>query len=277
MNIRAIMATEMRLLEPICEFEEHDGYRVYRSPLFPNYYGGNGIEITDPAGSSLTEWERIFARHFDGARFLHTTFYMPDEPAFAPLADAARAAGYNVVETVSYMFLDTTRACVPIPDGCEVRRIETEDDWAMMARFAEESYADGDWYDPAYTGPDRLFEKLRFTTGKIGIEWFYLTPAGSREILAKLGVFQHGGICRLQDVETAPAHRRRGYATALVSFAARYAIETLGTAGLALAADSDYHAVDLYTKLGFVGCGGSVMLMKYPVRNPLHLAGGTPR
>ncbi len=103
MKIRAIMATEMRLLEPICEFEEHDGYMVYRSPLFPNFYGGNGIEITDPAEISLAEWEGIFAGHFDGARFLHTTFSIPDESAFAPLADAARAARYNVVETISYM------------------------------------------------------------------------------------------------------------------------------------------------------------------------------
>ncbi len=147
----------------------------------------------------------------------------------------------------------------------------------MMARFAEESYTDSDWYDPAYTGPDRLFQKLRFTTGKIGIEWFYLTPVGRREILAKLSVFEHGGICRLQDVETAAAHRRNGCASALVSFAARHAIETLGTVGLALAADSDDHAVDLYAKLGFIECGGSITLMKYPVRNPLHLAGETPR
>ncbi len=277
MTIRAIMATEMRLLEPICEFERHDGYLVYRSSRFPNYYGGNGIEIADPAGISLAGWEGIFAQHFDGARFLHTTFHFPDEPAFASLVDEAREARYNVVEVVSYMFLDATRSCVPIPDGYEVRRVETDEEWGMMARFAEESYADGDWYDPTYTGPDRLFEKLRFTTEKIGIEWFYLTPVGRREILAKLGVFRHGEICRLQDVETASAHRRRGFASALVSFAARHAIETLGTAGLALAADSDYHAVDLYAKLGFVACGGCVMLMKYPVRNPLHLAGGASR
>ena len=94
-------------------------------------------------------------------------------------------------------------------------------------------------------------------------------------MMAKLGIFSHGGICRLQDVETAVAHRRRGLASALVSFAARHALDTLGAGGLALCADADYHAIDLYRRLGFVECGQSVELMKYPVRNPLHLGSTT--
>jgi ribosomal protein S18 acetylase RimI-like enzyme len=265
------MDTEARLIEPICTFEDHPGYRVFRSEKFPNFYGGNGIDIDDPGGVSLAGWEEIFHRHFDPARYVHTTFHFPDKPAFAPLIGEARLARYNVVERTAYMFLDHTRECRDAPAGYEIRRVESEEEWEMMARFAEASYVDGDWYDPAAKGPDRLFEKRRFTSEAIGIEWFYIARVGHSEMLAQLGIFSHGGICRLQDVETAAAHRRKGLATALVGFAARHAIETLGMGGLALCADTDYHAIDLYRRLGFVECGESVELMKYPVRNPLHL------
>jgi ribosomal protein S18 acetylase RimI-like enzyme len=86
--------------------------------------------------------------------------------------------------------------------------------------------------------------------------------------MAKLGIFQHAGIARLQQVDTGKEFRRQGLATALVSFAIDHAINRLGTAGLALAADRDYYAIDLYRRLGFVEAGFGATLMKYPIKNP---------
>ncbi|MEO5930024.1 MAG: GNAT family N-acetyltransferase [Candidatus Kapaibacterium sp.] len=272
MDIRTILSTEMRLLEPICSFHEEEGYMVYRSEKFPNYYGGNGIEIRDPRGMSLAGWEDIFHRYFDPARFSHLTFTFADGPEFAGIINDARRARYNVVELTSFMFAETTAFCRPLPEELEIRKVESDDDWERFYRFYHASLEEGDHYDPAYTGPDRLFEKIRFTTDAVGIEWFRLTRRGSDEIFAKLGIFRHGGICRLQDVETAPAHRRNGYAGLLVSFAIGRAIDTFGSRGLALCADSEYYAVDLYRKLGFAECGDTVMLMNYPIRNPAFMA-----
>gem|GEM_PF-1568757 len=273
--IDIIFSTEMRLLEPICTFQRLDGYNVYRSDRFPSYYGGNGIQIGDPGAGSLREWEEIFRSHFEPGRFEHTTFTFPLRDRFLPLMEQARSAGYHV-ETDAYMFADSTDCCHPLPEGVEIRRIETEEDWEDLARFEEATYVDGDWYDPDYTGPDRLFEKKRFTSEAIGIDWFGLVRPGGRELLARLGIFQHNGICRLQDVETAEEHRRRGLAGALVSFAIEHAITTLGTAGLALSADLDYHAIDLYRNLGFREVGEYVEMMNYPVRNPRFMAASAP-
>lgn len=268
MEITRVLSTEMRLLEPICSFSEQDGYSVYRSEQFPNYYGGNGITIHQPGDRSLAEWESIFCGYFDPERFCHTTFTFAAARAFEPIIQQAIEAEYNMVERTAYMFVDHAADAVPIPEEYVVRRVASEDDWEGMHEVNNESYREGDYYDPNYTGPDRLFEKKRFTSEKIGIEWFYISPRDSQEMLATLGIFQHNGICRLQEVETRKQYRRRGLASALVSFAIRRAIDTLGTEGLALCADTDYHAIELYRRLGFVEVGETVMLMKYPIRNP---------
>lgn len=274
MDLQTIISTERRLLEPICSFERHSGYTVYRSDSFPNYYGGNGIELDDTAGRSLGSWEETFRHHFSPYRFVHTTFTFAGEERFRPLTEQAQQAGYHV-ETSTYMFADTTAYCRELPEGLEVRKIRTEEDWMKLWHFQQETYIDGDWYDPNATGPDRLFEKTRFTSGAVGIEWLYLARRGRPEILSKLGIFRHNGICRLQDVETGKRYRRQGFASALVSHAIRHALTSLGTRGLALCADSDYHAIDLYRKLGFLPVGNYVTLMNYPILNPLFLEGSS--
>lgn len=271
MLLRSILSTELRLLEPICTFVQHDGYLVYRSDKFRNFYGGNGIEIQDPAGRSLAEWEAISRVHFDPALFVHTTYTFPDQLEYHYLAAQGREQKYHV-ETDTYMFVDSTERCRPLPEDLEVRQIVTEEDWQRLAEFEQEGYIGADWHDPNATGPDRLFEKTRFTSEVVGIEWFYLARKGDPAILSKLGLFLHNGIGRLQDVSTAESERRKGYAAMLVSFAIDRAISALGARGVALAADVDYHAVSLYEQLGFRHVGGGTTMMKYPIRNPAMLA-----
>ena len=99
----------------------------------------------------------------------------------------------------------------------------------------------------------------------MGIEWFYISQSGSKEILAKAGIFKCDDICRLQDVMTVKTWRRKKLASMLVSFLIKRALKH--TKGLACLAVADYIAIDLYRKLGFQACGNSVCLMKYPPRS----------
>jgi len=264
MDLRTILSTEDRLLEPICVFSSHDGYRVYQSEMFRNYYGGNGIAIDDPLGRSLDEWETLFVDHFPRDRYEHCTFTFPREPAYADLVEQARRKGYHV-ETYSYLFVDTTDHCRDLPAGLHIHPVIKEEDWERLGAFGRAETADEDWNDPEAT-EDRLFEKTRFTSQAVGIEWFFLAEEGNDTILASLGLFTHNGIARLQDVRTAATQQRRGLATALLSFAIRRAIDTLGVAGVAVCADIDYHAIDLYRKLGFIDHGEGVCLMWYRSR-----------
>jgi GNAT superfamily N-acetyltransferase len=182
----------------------------------------------------------------------------------------AVAAGYHV-ERSTFMDVDRLDNCRSLPSGFQIRRVVSEDDWMRLQRFEEADYFDQDWYDPDYTGPNRLFEKTRVTSEAVGIDWFYLTPRGEEEMLTKLGIFMHNGVARLQDVRTARTHRRLGLASYLVSFAIEHALTTLGAGRLALFADTDYYAIELYRKLGFRDVGEHITLMNYPVVNPAYV------
>jgi ribosomal protein S18 acetylase RimI-like enzyme len=168
------------------------------------------------------------------------------------------------------MSVNHTQSCRLLPDEFTIKRVESEEEWMRMQQLSEEEDPDQPWYDPSYTGPNRLFEKTRFVSESVGIEWFYIAERGGSEMLAKLGMFIHNGIARLQDVATSRNHRRRGLASYLVSAAIHRALELEGAALLSLAADMDYHAVDLYRKLGFEDVGEYLTLMKYPILNPVH-------
>jgi GNAT superfamily N-acetyltransferase len=269
-RLHSIIDTEWRLLEPICDFIPGDGYMVYRSERFPNYYGGNGIDILEVNGRKLADWESISKTYFDTGRFKHTTYTFAWHEGFTELMEEATAADYRF-ERTKLMDVDHVKNYRELPPEFEIRRVESEDDWIRLQRFEEADYFDQDWYDPDYTGPNRLFEKTRFTSEAVGIDWFYISPRGEEEMLTKLGIFMHNGVARLQDVRTARTHRRLGLASYMVSFAIEHALTTLGAGRLALLADRDYYAIDLYRKLGFTDVGEHVTLMKYPVVNPTYV------
>lgn len=260
-----IRATELRLLEPICTFDKRDGYTVYKSDLFPNYMAGNGIEIHDPQNLSLAEWEDLSGQCFDLRPSSHMSFTFPKRPEFAELIERGKAEGYEV-EIEAYMSADHTRRLSQTPSEFEIREILTASDWERSRVFHAEATREYDWYE-SDAESDQLFEKTRFTSEAVGIRWFYVSYPGGSEILAKLGLFEHQGLWRLQDVMTAQPYRRQGLASFLVSFALREAIDRQKGSALALVTDIDYYAIDLYRKLGFVSCGEAVTLMKYPVKN----------
>lgn len=263
MKFQLVQATENRLLEPICKLEEFDGYSVFKSDKFPSFYGGNKIEIRAGKNVSLGEWERIFHQHFDPEISAHVRFTFEDREDLRYLIDQASAHDYGI-EVCSYMICSNENHCTDLPDEFEIHHINSEEEWERFRIFSDETSRGEDWYDPEQ-GTNSLFEKVRETSRAVGIDWFYVSEKGSREILAKSGMFQHGDICRLQDVMTAEKWRRKGLATSLISFLIKIALSK--SSGVALLADVDYVAIDLYRKLGFVDCGNSVCLEKSPGQN----------
>lgn len=266
MDVEVIKATERRLLESICSFITTPEYTVFISELFPQYYAANGIEIHDPQGRSLAEWEKISSNFFDPQKFEHITYTFAERDDFAYLIEEAKAANYHVTAE-TYMFVDNLAHLKEVPANWTIREIKDAPDWERLRKFYNDFSKDYDWYD-GEAGSDKLFQKTKFTGDAVGMQWFYISERGSDEMLAKLGIFQHGGICNLQDLGTAKSQRKKGLATALVSFAIKHALETLRTHGVALFADANYHAIDLYRKLGFEMVDSVITLMKYPVTNP---------
>ena len=254
--------TEHRLLEPICEFQKRDGYTVFKSETFPNFWGGNGLRLFNSENRSLDDWENTFNEHFDPNVFRHKTFSFDEKDEFEHLKEQARSKNYKVEITTSMVATDD-RLSRPLLEDFEIHRVTTESDWNRLRIFYDDTSKDEDWYEES-VGTRELFDKNRKTSDAVGIDWFYVSQSGCNDILAKAGIFKCGDICRLQDVMTAKPWRRKKLASMLVSFLIRRALED--TKGLACLAVADYYAIDLYRKLGFQECGNSVCLMEYPPR-----------
>ncbi len=271
----SILATERRLQEPICSFTPGEGYTVYQSERYPRFCGGNGIEIDDPRDRSLADWEELFVRYFQAGQYEHKTFTYPDAPPFARITEEARAGGYHVTSDI-FLALDHTRLCRGVPEGYEVGQVRDEGGYARIMAGLEIAFCGEDWYTPGAAA--RLFTKTRHVSDDTGMEWWYLRPRDKEDFAAWLAIFCHQGVGRVEDVATLPSYRRRGLAGALVSFAVRRLLENMGAKVVALDADEDYHAIELYRKLGFAEVGRRVALMKYPVQNPAPPGGssGTP-
>lgn len=257
-----ILQTEDRLLEPICNFSNFQDYTFYKSQEFPHYYGGNGLHILSNEGRVLRDWENLFHKHFDKNLAKHFTFTFERGEETEPLLKSAQSAGYNV-EIDAYMACQSLQNVVEIPAEFEIKKIETIEDWGRFAIFYDEVSKDYDWYRPG-AGTEELFAKTRKTSEQIGIDWFCISRKGSHNLLGKLGIFRHKDIYRLQDVVVHKPYRRQKLATYLMSFALERSLGLLGGRALALIADVDYHAIELYEKLGFNKYGESVCLMKYP-------------
>ena len=262
MTRQLVQKTEHRLLEPICEFQKRDGYTVFKSETFPNFWGGNGLRLISSENRSLDDWENTFNDHFDSNVFRHKTFFFDEKDEFEHLKEQATSKNYKIEITTSMVATDD-RQSRPLLEDFEIHPVTTESDWSRLRIFYDDTSKDEDWYEES-VGTSELFDKTRQTSDAIGIDWFYVSQSGSNDILAKAGIFKCGDICRLQDVMTAKPWRRKKLASMLVSFLIRRALED--TKGLACLAVADYYAIDLYRKLGFQECGNSVCLMEYPPR-----------
>lgn len=262
MTLEQLVATERRLLSPLCQYTRTEDYTVYRSEKFPGFYGANGIEIIRSGGRSLSDWEKIFGQEFDAAVYRHKTFTFMKDKALLALEREAEARNYNVVQSLSWMYTRTVPAGGTLPEGLVYGTVETEEDRERYRAFYHAASAGNDWYTPA--GCDSLFRKTMYVSEAIDITWLTVAAGDTGELRAVIGVFLHDGIARLQDVETHPDYRRRGLASALLRHVMRYAFDTLGARAVALCADSDYYAIDLYRKAGFTAVGETVELMQYP-------------
>jgi len=88
-------------------------------------------------------------------------------------------------------------------------------------------------------------------------------------LVASLGVLRvDGGLGRYQHVDTHPDWRRQGICSRLLFEGAQLARERLGVDTLVIAADREYHALDLYRKVGFEDRELTAGLVRVPASAP---------
>lgn len=265
-----IQSTERRIVRSAGTPEDLGDYIVTRSPAYPKWCQANMIELRVSGGRTLADWEAVFREHFDPSVYRHLMLYLPLAEGFESLRgeigrvmeSGDRGTPPLVVQRITWMFAADASGAAPLPEGTEVRAIESEDEHRALIDFGIEEARDEPWF----TSDDdaRVFlESRREITDRIGVRWYALREQGDPRILSRLGMFEHGGICRLQSVGTLGSHRRRGLGSAIVGFAIDEA-HRRGAEGLALSTETGTGSHTMYTNAGFEPVGSDVWAMRYP-------------
>ncbi len=270
MLLTRIQNTERHIIHSAGETTDHADYLITRAPQYPNWYQANMIELRVSGGRTLADWEAIFHEHFDRASFKHLMLYLPRVDGFEALHDEIntimasddRGEPELRVERITWMFASNPPDSTALPVGLEVRPVETEDDYEDLIQFGIDEMRDEPW---ATNDDDarRFLNSRREIVDRIGVRWLRLCAEGDRRILARLGIFKHGNVCRLQSVGTLKSHRRQGLGSALVKYAIADAL-TQGAEGLALSTETDSGAQSMYTNVGFRPVGHDLWAMRYP-------------
>lgn len=235
-------------------------YLVVRSPAQPEFWWGNFLLVpgaalhTDPAG-----WLDRFTAEFPAAR--HVAIGVDAAGAdFRPPA-ALLAAG---IEAEHSTVLTATALTVPPRPGvpAECRPLSGDEDWRQSLELRLACSEPGEPGGEREFCEQRVAARRRLTEAGHGT-WFGAFRDG--QLLAQLGLFDAGGgLARYQDVETHPAARRQGLASALLARTGQYGADVLAARTLVIVADPGAPAIRLYRSLGFGGTETQHALVRPP-------------
>lgn len=251
--------TEFTILKSIGIPKKHEGNIVVECRLFPTYYGGNLILMNKDLDADLSYFEGIFDQFFTAPKTKHKTFLLsPESKQYTKLLEEAREKKYEIT---TFKMMATAPQSFPIKqmdnhviDQLDLLNNETDiNDYLELVKASNEL----EWF---WT---EGFKKQQTITRMLGIQWFGIRQKGKNQILSSLGIFKHGQLARMQDVVTHPNHFRNGYATQLLKHAIQLADQQLDVKEIVIVADTDYHAYDLYAKLGFQDVFAMTELMKF--------------
>jgi GNAT superfamily N-acetyltransferase len=246
MEIRSLgLATDLALIATRGRVVDRGTYLVAVTPDDPGYYHGNLLVLPGPPRpDELVPSIELFAREIavDPA-IRHVTLCW--DGVTGELGAAAELAGAGfAIDTTLVMTAPAVRAPA-VPPGLELRLLGPDE----LARAAELAFAvGGDEHEATRQFLHRRAAWHRDLVAR-GAAQFW-GAFDDRTLVGSLGLVRLGRLGRYQDVQTAPSHRRRGIAAALLSAAAGEAVRA-GVEQLVIKTLSGSEAERVYERAGF--------------------------
>lgn len=237
---------------------DRDGYLLVRTVANPTFYWGNFLLFpAPPRPGEPAQWMSVFATEFPEAA--HVAIGVDGTDTDLGAAEEMRALG--LAEDVSVVLttdrVTPWREADPDPD---IRIPRTDDEWAQSVEFRmavdeDESVSHRQFVER------RAAEFRALTKAGRGV---YVVAFVDGVARAGLGLFAEGGLARYQSVETHPAFRGRGLASALLVEAARLVSDRQPVERFVIVADPSYIAIDIYRRLGFRDTERQVQWLRPP-------------
>ncbi len=243
MLVRSLaLRTELGLIASRGRVIDRGDYLVVETPDDPNYFYGNLLVLrAAPQVGEVAYWSRRFAEELGGNPAIrHITFAWDDPTGATGARDELVAAGFAVDVTQVMTAAAVTNPAPAALANLAIRPLASDE----VVRTAELAFSLGDHHDDTYRRFLQRRAAWHATLVTAGTARFWGALDGS-ELVASLGLVTLGAIRRYQDVQTAPAYRRRGLAATLLATAAAEA-----TTPVVIIAEPDSAASRVYERVG---------------------------
>jgi len=223
-----------------------DGYDVVRTPDRPDFRSGNQLALHRLAtAADLPDLLAAWRRELGGVRGITHVVLSAESEAPEPPADLAAAAAAHglAVEVDDVLVLATYR---PREPSCAVAvRPVLAGEWDAVLALAHEVHDDGEHDFRAWQVGDH-----RDLVAAGLARWWGAWRDG--RLVGSAGLVADATLARFQEVKVAPAHRRRGIASALVSaMVADHLTGPRAPAPLVIVAERGSSAARIYRSVGF--------------------------
>ena len=224
-----------------------DEFVVVRTPANPGFWWGNFILLARPvardSGQALRD---AFEEEFPGAD--HMAIGVDGTEGETGDQSTIDALGLSV-EIDAVLTAERLREPRRTASDAVCRPLCGDGDWtqALTLRRACDDRAE----TPQHRDfQERALAQARDICARGHGSWFGAFIGG--RLVSSLGLIRTDSTtARYQTVETHPDYRRQGLAGRLIYESGRYGVDELGAGRLVIVADPDYHAIDLYNRLGF--------------------------
>jgi GNAT superfamily N-acetyltransferase len=244
MNVLSLgISTDLGLIAMRGRIMDRGDYIVAITPDDPGDYRGNMLVLPHPIGSGeVGHWLDVFAREVACDGVQHVTLCWDGIQGELGAVHDLIATGFGIERT---RVMRRVPSSAPPVSGVTLRPL-TEDE---IPRAAELAFAIGERHDEAY----RQFLQRRSVWQRAlvgsGAATFWGAFDGDA-LVGSLGLVTLGRIGRYQDVQTAPSHRRRGIAAALLAASGDAALRA-GLEELVIVALAGSAAERVYPRAGF--------------------------
>lgn len=244
MRIRSLaLKTELGLAATQGTLADRGDYVVVRTPENPDYYFGNFLVLAAPPQvGEVAYWTRRFAEEFRDMPDVRHVALRWDSTNDAGATDELVAAGF----VVDNDWVMTATAVAPATAPVEIRPLRAGE----MQAVADLGFLISDDHSDKFRRfiNKRAQWKAHIVERGLGTFWGAF-DGGS--LVGSLGLVKLDKLARYQDVETAPTHRKRGIASALLAAAAANVDTRAEIERFVIIANPESAAARVYARAGF--------------------------
>lgn len=267
MLIRSLaLTTELALAALRGRVTDRSDYLVVETPDNPGFYDGNVLVLpAAPQVGEVAYWMRRFADELGkNPAIKHVSLWWDGTNGDEGAAAELRAHGFTLMSNQVMVAEHGARAGEQLakygaPTALAIRVLAPDE----VLATADLAYTIGDRHDDTY----RLFLDRRATWHRDLVAADKATFWGAfdadGQLASSLGLVWLGKVARYQDVQTLPAYRKRGLASALLDTSVRAAFAR-GADRVVIIAEPDSEGARVYARLGFKTLERTVNARKAP-------------